>query len=196
MSENTENGGGSLKQVAHPLKDSWILFADQNGTKKKDTSEGEWDDNMNVIFKFKTVEDFWGMYNNVKTPSILDSGYNYRLFRSNIEPKWEDPANANGGRWTITVAQSGRKTLIDQYWLKTVLSCIGERLDDDNQICGIVVSVRKAQDKISLWTRNRKDTNTTKLIGRRLKAELELPENITIQYYAHFGNAKQALFEI
>ena len=38
MSENTENGGGSLKQVAHPLKDSWILFADQNGTKKKDTS--------------------------------------------------------------------------------------------------------------------------------------------------------------
>jgi translation initiation factor 4E len=57
------------------------------------------------------------------------------LFRADVEPKWEHPANAKGGRWTITVpSQAGRKQFLDKAWLHAVLACIGERLDADNQV--------------------------------------------------------------
>jgi translation initiation factor 4E len=57
------------------------------------------------------------------------------LFRADVEPKWEHPANAKGGRWTITVpSQVGRKQFLDKAWMHAVLACIGERLDADNQV--------------------------------------------------------------
>ena len=42
------------------------------------------------------------------------------MFRDDVEPKWEHPANAKGGSWLIVLPQQARKTLVDRYWLNTV----------------------------------------------------------------------------
>lgn len=34
-----------------------------------------------------------------------------------MEPKWEDPECANGGKWTVT---SNRKDNLENMWLETV----------------------------------------------------------------------------
>jgi hypothetical protein len=51
------------------------------------------------------------------------------------------------------------------YYVK-VLACIGEVLEeDDNDICGCVVNVRKSQDKLCLWTRDADNKESIVRIG-------------------------------
>ena len=45
------------------------------------------------------VEDFWGIFNNIRPPSRLNPGSNYHLFKVGIEPTWEHAANKDGGKW-------------------------------------------------------------------------------------------------
>lgn len=34
-----------------------------------------------------------------------------------------------------------------------MLAMIGEQFDESEEICGVVVSVRRAHDKIAIWTK-------------------------------------------
>lgn len=57
------------------------------------------------------------MYNNIHHPSKLLNGADFYCFKHQIEPKWEDPVCANGGKWTITFFNRGKS---DTSWLYTV----------------------------------------------------------------------------
>ena len=61
------------------------------------------------------------LYNNVKPPSWLPAGTDFHLFKSGVEPKWEDPKCEAGGKWTILVPKGNNaKQTIDKYWLHMV----------------------------------------------------------------------------
>jgi len=51
------------------------------------------------VATFDMVEDFWGIFNNIRPPSRLNPGSNYHLFKIGIEPTWEHTANMAGGKW-------------------------------------------------------------------------------------------------
>jgi translation initiation factor 4E len=51
------------------------------------------------VATFDMVEDFWGIFNNIRPPSRLNPGSNYHLFKTGIEPTWEHKENKNGGKW-------------------------------------------------------------------------------------------------
>lgn len=103
----------------HPLESSWDLWylsADKNK---------EWDDRLTRLMTFRTVEDFWALYHHVQLPSKLPVGSDYMLFKTGIQPKWEDKKNSDGGKWTIETNKSFRSQL-DSTWLETLLAVIGE----------------------------------------------------------------------
>ena len=56
-----------------------------------------------MVSTFDTVEDFWALYNHIQTPSGLNHGSDYYLFKEGIKPMWEDPQNVDGGRWLMVV---------------------------------------------------------------------------------------------
>lgn len=56
------------------------------------------------------------LFNNMKGPSKLAGGADFYCFKHNIEPKWEDPICANGGKWTMNFP----KEKSDKPWLYTV----------------------------------------------------------------------------
>lgn len=58
----------------------------------------------------------FSIYNNIHHPSKLGVGADFHCFKHKIEPKWEDPICANGGKWTMTF-QRGKS---DTSWLYTV----------------------------------------------------------------------------
>ena len=61
------------------------------------------------------------LYNNIKTPGQLQPSATFYLFKTGIEPKWEDPKNTNGGCWTAALNRGGNsKTQIDAWWLNSV----------------------------------------------------------------------------
>lgn len=59
---------------------------------------------------------FSSLYNNIHHPSKLIMGADFHCFKYKIEPKWEDPVCANGGKWTISCVRGKA----DQLWLYTV----------------------------------------------------------------------------
>ena len=56
------------------------------------------------------------LFNNMRGPSKLAGGADFYCFKHNIEPKWEDPICANGGKWTMNFP----KEKSDKPWLYTV----------------------------------------------------------------------------
>ncbi|XVF25560.1 hypothetical protein REPUB_Repub13aG0222500 [Reevesia pubescens] len=155
----------------HPLEHSWTFWFDNPSAKSKQSA---WGSSMRPIYTFATVEQFWSLYNNIHHPSKLAVGADFHCFKHKIEPKWEDPVCANGGKWTVTF-QRGKS---DTCWLNTLLALIGEQFEYGDEICGAVVSVRTRQDKIAMWTKNAANETAQISIGKQWKELLDYNESI------------------
>jgi len=168
----------------HPLQNRWTMWYDNPGKK---TSQTNWANYLRKIATIDSVEDFWGLYNNVVPASKLNPGTNYHLFKENVEPKWEDPENKKGGKWVINVPKQaqGKKDNLDKLWLWLLLAVIGEAFVDEGEVCGCVVSIRKPQDKLALWTKDATNEGATRRVGAQLKELLELPNTASIGYQSH-----------
>jgi len=172
----------------HPLQRRWTMWYDNPG---KRTSQSSWGDHLRKIVTIDTVEDFWGLYNNIVPASKLPAGANYHLFKEGVEPKWEDAENEKGGKWIITIPPKSRQLIVDKLWLWTLLAVIGESFEDEAEVCGCVCSLRRAADKIALWTKSYANDGAAKRIGRQLKLALEIPDNQIIGYQAHADAMKK-----
>ncbi|KAF5943981.1 hypothetical protein HYC85_018058 [Camellia sinensis] len=135
------------EEQQHPLEHSWTFWFNNPSAKSK---QATWGSSIRPIYTFSTVEQFWSLYNNVPHPSKLAVGADFHCFKHKIEPKWEDPVCANGGKWTLNFSR--KKS--DTSWLYTLLALIGEQFDHGDEICGVVVNVRPRQEKIALWTKD------------------------------------------
>src|SRR5690606_1908715 len=114
----------------------------------------------------------------------LPQGSDYHVFKEGIQPMWEDKQNRNGGKWVVLL--SGQlKNQLNHLWLSTLLACIGASFDDDVQVNGVVVSIRKRIDKIALWTSDSSDMAAVRRIGEQFKQFLNL-SNIKISYQVHY----------
>ncbi|RKP08483.1 eukaryotic translation initiation factor 4E-1 [Thamnocephalis sphaerospora] len=171
--------------VKHPLFSSWTLWYDHGG--KRLTSAQSWEQNLKELITFDTVEDFWGVYNNIAKANELQSGANYHLFKKGIRPMWEDTANARGGKWVFQL-QKQRGADINDYWLYTMLACIGESFEYEDEICGAVVSLRKGFSRLALWTRSCGPREMTEHIGRQFKGLVGL--NMQIEFQPHSDASK------
>ncbi|XP_068656435.1 eukaryotic translation initiation factor 4E-1 [Aristolochia californica] len=169
----------------HPLEHSWTIWFDNPSSKSKQT---EWGASILSIHTVDTVEEFWGLYNNIHHPSKLGGGADLYCFKKNIEPKWEDPVCANGGKWTISCGR-GKS---DTWWLYTLLALIGEQFEHGDEICGAVVNVRAKQEKISIWTKNASNEAAQMSIGKQWKEFLDY--NDTIGFIFHDDAKKHDRF--
>ncbi|KAF7837428.1 eukaryotic translation initiation factor [Senna tora] len=131
----------------HKLDRKWTFWFDNQSKPKQGAA---WGTSLRKVYTFETVEEFWCLYDQIFKPSKLPGNADFHLFKAGIEPKWEDPECANGGKWT---AACSRKTNLDSMWLETLMALIGEQFDESDDICGVVASVRQRQDKLSLWTK-------------------------------------------
>lgn len=78
---------------------------------------------------------------------------------------WEDPANSNGGKWVILFRQASH--LLDLAWANLTMALIGQILDPDDIVCGIVASNRPKVDRLQVWTRGRNDVAALNELGKR-----------------------------
>ncbi|KAL1200673.1 Eukaryotic translation initiation factor 4E-1 [Cardamine amara subsp. amara] len=156
---------------SHPLEHSWTFWFDNPSVKSKQTI---WGTSLRSVFTFSTVEEFWSLYNNMRHPSKLAPGADLYCFKHIIEPKWEDPICANGGKWTMTFP----KEKSDKSWLYTLLALIGEQFDHGDEICGAVVNIRGKQERISIWTKNFSNEAAQVSIGKQWKEFLDYNSSI------------------
>ncbi|KAG9307253.1 hypothetical protein G9A89_017081 [Geosiphon pyriformis] len=197
----------------HPLQHSWfaelcINFPYLNGIRtmyydsksvmtpgpKTPTLQLSYEENLQTIGTFNTVETFCRYFNWVKKPSQLEMNTNFHIFKDKIKPMWEDPANANGGKWVISMRNP---QLLDRCWSWLVYSLVGEELDENDDICGAgmssnvilyiplkllninkfflkVMSRRTRGDRIAVWVRDKDNVAIINGIGMRLLKILDL----------------------
>ncbi|TFK41097.1 eukaryotic translation initiation factor 4E class I [Crucibulum laeve] len=168
--------------VKHPLYSPWTLWFDSPATKGRNLPQTPisafpqtplpqtpgvaaaqgWMEDIKRVISFDSVEEFWGLYNNIIPPSQLPQKANYYLFKEGIIPAWEDEANKNGGKWSIQLPKDKNRANVDKMWLYTMLAAIGETFDPspttngsnaDSLITGVIVSTRPQFYRLSIWTR-------------------------------------------
>lgn len=134
----------------------------------------EYEAGLTVIGEFDTVETFCRYFNWLKPPSKLERNSNYHIFKSGIKPMWEDEANANGGKWVLTMKNNPQ--LLDRCWSWLAMALVGEDLDEGDEICGAVVSLRSKVDRIQVWTRSKEDVEKINGIARKMVKLLDVSE--------------------
>lgn len=161
----------------HKLERKWAFWLDNQSKPKQGAA---WGSTLKKAYTFDTVEEFWCLYEHIFKPSKLQPNADFHLFKAGVEPKWEDPECANGGKWTVV---TNRNTNLDQMWLETLMALIGEVFDEAEEICGVVASVRKSQDRLSLWTRNAANEAVQMSIGRKWKEVIEVTDKINYSFH-------------
>lgn len=164
----------------HPLHSEWTLWY----TKPQTDSKESWADLLKPVIDFSTVEEFWGIFNSIPQASDLPLKADYHLFRKGIKPEWEDSANSDGGKWSFQFKDK-KGTNINELWLRTLLSVIGETVEDEeNEVNGAVLNVRKFAFRVALWT---KSTDRSKLfnIGLKFRKVLKLNDADPIEFIGH-----------
>jgi translation initiation factor 4E len=149
--------------------------------------------------------------NNIAPTSELALKSDYHLFKEGVRPEWEDPQNKHGGKWSYQFKEK-RNVPIDELWLHVMLSAIGETLEgeDDGELMGVVVNVRKGFYRIGVWTRTigksipgggdgdvaggkgrstEKGKEVLMNIGRKFKEVLKLPASEVVEFSGHTDSA-------
>ncbi|XP_054423983.1 eukaryotic translation initiation factor 4E type 1B [Pteronotus mesoamericanus] len=182
-----DGGPEEAKQELHPLQSRWALWFFKNDRGRA------WQDNLHLVTKFDTVEDFWAMYSHIQLASKLSPGCDYALFKDGIEPMWEDARNKRGGRWLVSLAKQQRHIELDRLWLETLLCLIGESFEEySREVCGAVINIRAKGDKIAVWTREAEHQTGVLHIGRVYKERLGLSAKTIIGYQAHADTATKS----
>ncbi|CAE6457682.1 unnamed protein product [Rhizoctonia solani] len=189
--------------VLHPLRHKWTFYFDSKPPPPRpagespvpytpsNTETGEYEAGLKIVGKFRTVEDFCRLFNWLKPPSKLERSSNYHMFKEDIKPMWEDPANANGGKWVVTMRNN--PALLDRCWSWLAMGLVGQELDDrEDMICGAVVSLRSRIDRIQLWIRQKDDVERVNAIGKKLVKLLDLDREPGIQLEFQFNSDERA----
>lgn len=170
----------------HALQDTWLWWS--NKVKR----EQAWESLLVRIHVFRTVEEFWSLYEELRHPVDLTSGCELSVFKRGVAPKWEDPQNASGGRWVFEVPTERleRRPSGDcagDPYLKLLLFVIGDNLGADTEFLnGVVCGVRSRRIKISIWLSVCDDR--AKQIGEAIWQELGVAGE---WYFETFDNARR-----
>jgi len=180
-----------------PLKDEWTLWF--NGPKGNSSSH-KWEKRYQTVTSFKTVQDFWRIFNNLTVPSTLPQGSDYHLFKKGIEPEWEHAKHIGGGSWTFRTQSKDPNQQVDYIWFQVLLALIGNTFEMGEYVTGVVVSARKNSNRVQIWTTNIDPKGgENQKIGRQFKSFVEQQTNRKITWTSFdnvHGNSKNNTMEL
>jgi translation initiation factor 4E len=68
----------------------------------------------------------------------------------------------------VLFVRANKDLTVDMVWSSLILALVGEQLDPENNVTGIVVSSRPRMDRVQLWTRIKDDIAAVNTIGNRI----------------------------
>jgi len=143
----------TIEEKNLPLQCNWTLYWDTGDETK------EWEERLITVYTFDNVQNFWRLFNNIKSPNQFTTYQSYYLFRDGIKPSRECIENKGGGVWTSFLSNNYDRKRVDDYWLYSVLLMIGGTfMDDYDKTCGICISMfcgrgDRQHDRLSLWVK-------------------------------------------
>lgn len=172
----------------HPLNNKWTLWY----TKPQVSKDENWHDLLKPVITFSSVEEFWGIYNSIPPANQLPLKSDYHLFKEGIKPEWEDEQNAKGGKWQYSFTNKREISgVINDLWLRGLLSVIGETIEDEEEeVNGIVLNIRRQAIRVGIWTKDCQE-DRLKTVGERLKKVLKLSDDQKVEFISHDASTER-----
>jgi len=193
---NTPTTSESELFTEYPLEREWVVwFNGPARTTSKPLPRGKKPESLppRRLGSFKCIKTMWEWMNILPLPERVADEGNISIFQLHVDPLWEHPANVNGGRWMYSIPTSNT-VLAAAAWQSLYLGLVGETLDHEFEIVGIILARRHNYTRLSVWTRDRLRADAITLIGKRIKAGL--PEAVGLEYQDHgapFGEYRHAM---
>ncbi|KAI8350124.1 translation initiation factor eIF 4e-like domain-containing protein [Blakeslea trispora] len=124
-----------------PLQKTCLFYFSQN------SNTHDYVNAIQLILEVDTVWRFsscWRTLKEYRKPSEFGINQNLYCFVQGVQPMWEDPVNAKGGRLVIS------SHLLDSLFEWLLCAFVGAQLFDDGCV-GIVVSKKSRGDRVELW---------------------------------------------
>ncbi|RBR11527.1 uncharacterized protein FIESC28_08989 [Fusarium coffeatum] len=157
---------------ALPTQHYWNVYFDRQAKEGEGEGGDQYHSGLEQLGnQIESVQDFWRYANNTPVGNIgvRESLY---LFKSGFRPVWEDRRNILGGSWTFRFP----KSLGPDVWTRVQLLAIGEKLqsvlDEEDQLCGVGLSVRFNSHLVTVWHRDASKKNSVENIVKCIMEEL------------------------
>lgn len=184
LSRRSLNELESSEKSGIPLNTAWTLWHDKY---VRGATAAEYAANLRKVYTVHTIQSFWSVFNNIPSPSQLDIRTSYHFMRGERKPLWEDKQNVNGGYWKMRCVKHNT----DKVWKELLLAAIGEQFNDnvteDDEVCGISISVRERDDIIQIWNANAKAVEDATVLDkvRDLVKDVDLFDDFYKSHQAH-----------
>lgn len=161
----------------HPLHSSWVLWSHPPSSVCNDWDIGSYVQHTKV----STVEDFWNIFNGLKSLVNPDMWF---FMRENIPPIWEHDINKAGGRYKFKV--TGDK--VDNTFLNLCVHLVTENIcidaRDSIYISGVSISPKQKElSTVSIW-----DTDSTVNDSKKFASNISGINFETGLYDVHVSN--------
>lgn len=163
---------------------------------------------------FDTVEGFWRIYSYIQHPSSVHNsnttGLVWHIFRTGMQPLWEDEQNSRGGKWLLRIrphkassqlqhnnndsnnnnihhANTTHPDYTDRVWEDMLLAFIGDTYNLGNEVCGLVLTCKHNEHTLAVWnadSRERTNTRVKQLIRSVLDMST-ITANTVLEYRPH-----------
>jgi hypothetical protein len=158
---------------------TWVVFHDEQTKSKKRTDSSDFLATVTAAGTCTDLQGFTRLYQQTQKTAVGKSvRVNFRVFREDIQPMWEDLQNINGGECVFTFTKKQDASRIIHDMMKAMFS---NKISEGRNINGIVLSTRRWGHLLNVWLRY--EPRNGDLMKRELCSHLRFhsPKFITFQ---------------
>lgn len=163
------------KESAQRLSNIWKVWYYHRNNRQEAV---HWMANQKVIFQLETVGDVFKMVRGVVPLEDLDINQDIAIFKDNIEPWYEDPANEFGGQWTVAVKKDREYSeKLERVWAAMMSFCLLPDSPYREIINGFSFAIRgSVYSRCYVWLKNCDEVDLILEIGARIAAIAKLDD--------------------
>lgn len=170
------------------LSSLWRFWYDDQGNKngneirEKKFTKKNYLNSLKKLSSVSNLPEFFKVWRDIFESLILIPDTNYRFFKEEIMPLWEDSNNIKGGKWIIVFRKRPDHKTTIQLWQSLLISLMIGDIGDEQDICGAVLSIRSWGFMYTVWNKNSQDKNQIEQVSKKLADILNNPK---VKYESH-----------
>lgn len=152
----------------------WFKMTEDVNVNTKIIDQSEYNSMVKEVCDFKTIDEFWEVFQYLKKPDSSKVGLEISIFKKNIKPMWEDEGNKVGGKLTLKLKREASSPVWDELVYRFVGNDFPSVSNED--LNGIIYSSKKDMIVIQIWFKNY-NTNFNTLFTGSIRTLFGLPES-------------------
>ncbi|GAU96113.1 hypothetical protein RvY_07603 [Ramazzottius varieornatus] len=186
-------GDQNTPQGPHPLETFWTCYYTD-----PDVPKHMWKLAVKEVHTFRSVEEFWSVFNHLTPPTNLKMRSDLSWFRwvdeNQVRPEWENPRNKQGGCWKVVFLQNPKDINFDAAYKEVLMLLIGEQFGNCSEIVnGMVAQTRGMDDvRLQVWTSTTDETSNRPIARRIIKALRDQKIEVMMEFH-DFGKPQRLL---